>query len=114
MARQLHDWYNALTLHWDQIHFGNVDTHKTDNGWSFQIQVYLGEILPEQVSVELHAEDIQGESPLVIDCTCKEKLLAQSMVTVTRLKLNLHAPLMTLSHALFLITQKHKYPPRQA
>jgi len=74
LARQLHEWYNALTLHWDQIHFGNIDTLKTENGWTFHIQVYLGEILPDQIQVELYAECLEGENPQVIECDCKEKI----------------------------------------
>jgi len=74
LAKQLHDWSSALKIYWDQIHFGNIDVHATDNGWSFQIQVYLGEILPDQIRVELYAEDIEGEKPQVIECRCKEKI----------------------------------------
>ena len=74
VAGQLHEWYNALVLHWDQIHFGNIDVLKTENGWTFQIQVYLGEILPDQIQVELYAESLQGETPEVIECDCNEKI----------------------------------------
>ena len=74
LARQLQNWYHALTLHWHQIHFGNIETQKTDHGWLFQIQVYLGEILPDQIRVELYAEGIDNEKPQVIECTCKEKM----------------------------------------
>ena len=74
LARQLDDWHSALTLHWDQIHFGNIETQKTDHGWLFQIQVYLGEILPDQISVELYAEGIDGNKSLLIKCNCKEKI----------------------------------------
>jgi len=74
LAEQLHDWYSALKLHWCQIHFGNVNVQKTDNGWSFHVQVYLGEILPDQVRVELYAEGIDGENPQVTECRCKEKI----------------------------------------
>jgi len=66
LARELHNWYSALILHWDQVHFGNFETQKTDNGYLFEIQVYLGEILPDQISVELYAEGIQNEQPHVI------------------------------------------------
>ncbi len=74
LARQLQNWYHALTLHWHQIHFGNIEIQKTDNGWFFQIQVYLGEILPDQVSVELYAEGIDDEKPQVVESDCKEKM----------------------------------------
>jgi len=74
LATQLQNWYSALTLHWDQIHFGNIDARKTDDGWLFQIQAYLGDILPDQVSVELYAEGIQDEKPQVVISQCKEKI----------------------------------------
>ena len=74
MARQLYNWYSALTLHWEQIHFGNVEAHKTGNGWSFQVQVYLGEILPDQIRVELYADALDGGKPAVIDCRRQEKI----------------------------------------
>ncbi|PCJ87417.1 MAG: alpha-glucan phosphorylase [Thiotrichaceae bacterium] len=74
LTKQLHHWYNDLRLHWHQIHFGNIDTQKTDDGWSFQVQVYLGEILPDQVRVELYAEGIGNEPPLVITCHCEKEI----------------------------------------
>ncbi|GBE07128.1 maltodextrin phosphorylase [bacterium BMS3Bbin11] len=74
LAKQLHNWHDTLTLHWDQIHFGNVDAQKINNGWSFQVQVYLGEILPDQIQVELYAEGIEDNNPLVIKCHFKEKI----------------------------------------
>jgi len=74
VAKQLNDWYNALLLHWDQIHFGNIDAHRDDNGWIFQIQAYLGEILPEQIRVELYANGMDGDNSQVIECDWKESI----------------------------------------
>ncbi len=79
LAKKLYDWHNALTLHWSQIRFGNVEVVKTDRGWSFQIQVYLGEILPEQIRVELYADALEYEIPndntyRVIECQCHERI----------------------------------------
>jgi len=74
LAKQLYDWYSNLKAHWEQIHFGNVEAQKTDNGWSFQVQVYLGEILAEQIRVELYAEGHDGDEPAVIACRRGEKI----------------------------------------
>jgi starch phosphorylase len=74
LAKQLHDWYNSLKQHWEQIHFGNVNVDNTEDGLSFQVQVYLGEILPGQISVELYADEIHKEKPLVISCQRGEKI----------------------------------------
>ena len=74
LAKQLHDWHNALKLHWGQIHFGNVSVDQTEDGWSFLIQIYLGEILPDQISVELYADASDKENLLIISCQCGEKI----------------------------------------
>ena len=74
LAKQLNDWSTTLRLHWDQVHFGNTQVNKTNNGWSFQILVYLGEILPEQVSVQLYAESIGDEDFAIHECDCGEKI----------------------------------------
>ncbi len=74
LAKQLNDWINTLKLHWDQVHFGNTQVKKTDNGWCFQIQVYLGEILPEHIHVQLYAESNDRNNPQVYECDCGEKI----------------------------------------
>ncbi|VAW71301.1 Glycogen phosphorylase, partial [hydrothermal vent metagenome] len=74
LTTQLYNWHKMLTAHWDQIHFGNVEAQKDDTGWSFRLQVYLGEILPEQVRIELYGEGIGDDHPLVTECECHEKI----------------------------------------
>jgi len=74
LAKQLYDWYSTLTLHWEQIHFGNVEVHKTGKGWSFQVQVYLGEIMPDQIRVELYADGLDGGKPAAIECRRQEEI----------------------------------------
>lgn len=74
LTTQLNDWYKTLAAHWEQIHFGNVETQKDDHGWSFKLQVYLGEIQPEQVRINLYAESTADEPALVIECDCHEKI----------------------------------------
>jgi len=74
LAKQLYDWNNALKLHWEQIHFGNISVDKTEEGWSFQIQVYLGEILPEHIRVQLYAEGASGDDFQVVECHCGENI----------------------------------------
>jgi len=79
LAKQLVSWNNALILHWPQIRFGNIEVAKTNKGWSYQLQVYLGEILPEQVRVELYADALGdgitgAEAYQIIECQCQEKI----------------------------------------
>ncbi len=79
LAKQLVSWHNALILHWSQICFGNVEVAKTNKVWSCQLQVYLGEILPEQIRVELYADALGDgttgtEAYQVIEFHCHEKI----------------------------------------
>lgn len=74
VARQLSNWHDALRQHWHQIHFGNIDIQKTESGWSFHVQVYLGDILPDQVQVQLYTEGVVVDDAEVHTCNCGNKL----------------------------------------
>jgi starch phosphorylase len=63
-AMQLRDWQQALAQHWDTIQFGAVQTETSGDHYRFQVQVYLGEVEPEAVRVELYADGLNGEAPL--------------------------------------------------
>jgi starch phosphorylase len=55
-ARELSEWYRCLRRHWGEIHWGNVDTSTAADTQVFRAQVYLGEIPPDAVQVQLYAE----------------------------------------------------------
>lgn len=55
LARALHVWDIALATEWHQVHFGSVETKREGDQWSFCVPVYLGEIAPDSVKVELYA-----------------------------------------------------------
>jgi len=55
-ARELSEWYRGLRRHWVEIHWGNVDTWTDADTQVFSAQVYLGEISPDAVQVQLYAE----------------------------------------------------------
>lgn len=63
LARELQDWESTLRQHWQGVHWGNLELHEESDGWSFDIQVYLGAIAPDFVQVQLYAEPAgSGES----------------------------------------------------
>ncbi|WP_247256877.1 alpha-glucan family phosphorylase [Pseudomonas moorei] len=55
LARTLHAWQKAVTSGWDKIHFGTVDAKQDGDQLHISVPVYLGEIAPEWVRVELYA-----------------------------------------------------------
>ena len=62
-ARDLRQWLRGLRRHWPEIHWGNLGIEAAGNEHVFRAQVYLGEIEPDAVSVELYAEPRPGEAP---------------------------------------------------
>ena len=63
LARELRTWMHDLHHHWSGIHWGNLEVATSGDRHQFAVQVYLGEIRPESVTVELYAEPRPG-SPI--------------------------------------------------
>ncbi len=64
LAKELHAWWTRLQAHWHEIHFGTVEVSGEGDAWSFVVQVYLGEVDPQWVRVELHADPVAEENPI--------------------------------------------------
>lgn len=47
---------------WNQLRFGKVQATNIENGYLFEASIYLGEIKPYEISVELYAEGINGSA----------------------------------------------------
>ena len=56
LAQELHAWHTAITAHWREVHFGVPKVAHVADQWRFDVPVYLGEIAPEWVRVELYAD----------------------------------------------------------
>ncbi len=56
LAKELRRWHERLAEHWDKLHLGPVETAEGEGGLRFEVPVYLGELSPEDVQVELYAE----------------------------------------------------------
>jgi len=60
VARELRKWMHDLHHHWSGIHWGNLEVTTGADRHQFRVPVYLGEIQPESVAVELYAEPRPG------------------------------------------------------
>ncbi|MFT5730618.1 MAG: starch phosphorylase [Desulforhopalus sp.] len=56
LAKMLNNWKLTLEKHSQGIHWGNLEVHEEADGWSFDVQVYLGEIQPNCVQVQLFGD----------------------------------------------------------
>lgn len=57
------DWRHALAQKWAALRFGEVKLETADGQHLFEIQVYLDELDPEAVRVELYADGSAGAAP---------------------------------------------------
>ncbi|HXN45513.1 MAG TPA: alpha-glucan family phosphorylase [Bryobacteraceae bacterium] len=55
-ASGLLGWQRALATHWPHVHFGGATSATADGAHTFEVQVYLDELDPEAVHVELYAD----------------------------------------------------------
>ena len=62
LARELCRWRRQLETHWPSLHFGNLQIRSDEREFHFEIQVYLDDLDPEAVRVELYAEPGPGQS----------------------------------------------------
>ncbi len=65
VAQALQQWEYRLRHGWKTLHIGVPEVTVEADGWSFLVPVYLGEIAPEDVRVELYA-DSSGSAPVLI------------------------------------------------
>ncbi|QSR86195.1 alpha-glucan family phosphorylase [Candidatus Methylacidiphilum infernorum] len=70
LARELEKWKKTIATHWNSIHFGNFHAVQDQGQIHFSIQVYLDEIPPDWVVVELYADPKEQTAPF---CNIMEK-----------------------------------------
>ncbi len=62
LARDLCAWRHRLEQHWSAIRFSNVQSRRDERAFYFEVQVYLDDLDPDAVRVELYAEPPPGET----------------------------------------------------
>ena len=61
VGKQVVGWKDALEQQWAMLHFGDVKVETVEQQHVFEVQVYLGEVDPDSVRVELYADGVNGE-----------------------------------------------------
>ena len=57
------DWQHALEQQWAALRFSDMKVETVDNQHVFDVHVYLDDLDPDAVCVELYADGINGQSP---------------------------------------------------
>ncbi len=55
-GKELCDWNSKLSLHWPKCRFGELNVDTGPESYRFRVPVYLGDLKPNEVSVEVYAD----------------------------------------------------------
>ena len=58
------DWQHALEQEWPALRFGEVKVETNGEQHVFEVQVYLNDLDPNAVRVELYADGVNGDGPV--------------------------------------------------
>jgi starch phosphorylase len=64
IGTRLTDWKHRLQQKWAALHFGEVKAETHGEQHAFAVQVYLDDLTPEAVGVELYADAVTGGAPV--------------------------------------------------
>jgi starch phosphorylase len=64
IGRQMFDWQHSLEQKWTALRFGEVKLETNGDHHVFEVQVYLGDLDPEAVRVELYADGVMCSAPV--------------------------------------------------
>ena len=71
-------WQAQLAQSWSNLRFGSASVEQKDGQYVFQVQVFLGELGPDAVSVELYAEAKEGHALTREPATRAERLVGSA------------------------------------
>jgi len=72
------NWEQTLKGKWGTLRFGDMTVQTDAAQHSFEIEVYLNDLDPKAVRVELYADGINGSDPIRLEMTCVRPLACES------------------------------------
>ncbi len=75
LGRELVAWRGELARHWHNLHFGKLEAAGSGDCHRFTLQVYLDELDPDAVQVQLYAQPL-GDQPGIVQPMLRDKPLA--------------------------------------
>jgi starch phosphorylase len=64
VGKQIVDWRHGLDEKWAALHLGEVKVETRDDQLAFELEVWLGDLDPHSVRVELYADGVDGGVPV--------------------------------------------------
>jgi glycogen phosphorylase len=63
LGADLLNWQDRVAKHWSALRFGSATVERKDEQYAFQVQVFLDDLDPLSVKVEMYAEGRNGSPP---------------------------------------------------
>jgi len=78
-ARQLDSLVNTLRTHWSALRFGRLSSRVTAGGLDVTVEVYLDDLPPDDLDVQLYADALPGEDgPTLVSMSRQQPLVGTS------------------------------------
>jgi starch phosphorylase len=74
LGAELVAWQADLAKHWSSLRFGSATVERQGEQYLFQAQVFLADMNPDAVRVELYAEAKKDAAPIIQQMNCGEGL----------------------------------------
>jgi glycogen phosphorylase len=78
IGANLLNWRTQVEKHWSSVRFGPATVEQRDGQFLFQAQVYLEDLDPDYIGVELYAEQQNGNAPVRHPMTRGEPLVGSA------------------------------------
>ena len=78
VGREVVNWEQALKQKWATLGFGDLKVQTKEGEHIFEVVVYLNDLDPKAVRVELYADGINGSDPIRQEMTCVRHLAGAS------------------------------------
>jgi starch phosphorylase len=72
VGRQMIDWQHTLDQKWDSLRFGDLRVKTNADLHVFEVEVFLNDLDPNAVCVELYADGINGGDPVREEMKCMQ------------------------------------------
>jgi glycogen phosphorylase len=72
VGASLLQWQEGIARHWNTVRFGNVSIETHNGRHSFRVEIFVGDLKPEDLSVELYADPMQKSEPAIETMTVGE------------------------------------------
>ncbi len=70
IGSKIFQWKQVLHENWQKMKFIELDVEKAEDFYTFNVRLFLIGIIPEQISVEVYADGVNGAKPTVTEMTC--------------------------------------------